>query len=56
MMGTFITRQVGKEVIMIYKITMKFKDNGIDELIDILKRYDVDYEIEEVYDNESEDK
>lgn len=41
---------------MTYKITMKFKDSGIDELLDILNRYDVDYEIDEVYDNESEDK
>ena len=41
---------------MIYKITMKFKDSVIDELLDILNRYDVDYEIDEVYDNESEDK
>lgn len=41
---------------MIYKITMKFSDSGIDELLDILNRYDVDYEINEVYDDESEVK
>ena len=41
---------------MIYKVTIKFKDSGIDELLEILDRYDVDYEIDEVYDNESEVK
>jgi hypothetical protein len=42
-----------KEDNMIYKITMKF-DNDIDELLEILDKYSVDYEIEEVYNNESE--
>lgn len=41
---------------MIYEITMRFKDSGIDELLDILNRYDVEYELNEVYYNESEDK
>lgn len=36
---------------MVYKITMKFKDN-VDDLLEILNKYNIDYEIDEVYEDD----
>ena len=38
---------------MTYKIILKFNDS-VDELLEILNKYSIDYEVEEVYNNESE--
>lgn len=37
---------------MIYKITLKMKADNISELENILDKYDIEYEIEEVYERE----
>jgi hypothetical protein len=38
---------------MKYKITMWF-DESVDELLDILEEYNIDYQLEEVQDNKEE--
>jgi len=35
---------------MIYEITMKF-NNDIDELLDILQEYEIDYEVKQIQDD-----
>ena len=38
---------------MMYKLTLWF-NNNVDELLDILEEYKVDYQLEEVQDNKEE--
>lgn len=35
---------------MIYEITMRF-NNDIDELLEILQEYEIDYEVKEIYED-----
>ena len=35
---------------MTYKITLKFNDS-VDELLEILEKYNIDYEVEEIYED-----
>lgn len=35
---------------MIYEITMKF-NNDVDELLDILQEYEIDYEVKQIQDD-----
>ena len=37
---------------MLYKITLRMQADDIGELENILDRYDIDYEIDEVYESE----
>ena len=37
---------------MVYKITLEIKADNIKELEDILDKYDINYEIDELYESE----